>query len=104
MFAKTDKNIKAIKLPTEYSKLSISDRIEVRKAYIAQQHHKCFYCHRRFTQDPPKEIHNKKIHPELFPQGFFNSPIHLHHDHNTDITIGAVHAFCNAILWQYEGK
>ena len=31
-------------------------------------------------------------------------PIHLHHDHDTDLTIGAVHAYCNAILWEYHNE
>jgi len=30
--------------------------------------------------------------------------MHLHHNHETDMTEGAVHAYCNAVLWQYEGK
>jgi hypothetical protein len=32
------------------------------------------------------------------------SPIHLQHDHDTGLTEGAVHAYCNAVLWQYEGR
>lgn len=31
-------------------------------------------------------------------------PVHLHHDHKTGLTIGAVHAKCNAVLWQYYGE
>jgi hypothetical protein len=30
--------------------------------------------------------------------------IHLQHCHKTNMTEGAVHAYCNAVLWQYEGK
>jgi hypothetical protein len=28
----------------------------------------------------------------------------LHHCHQTGLTIGAVHAKCNAVLWQYHGE
>jgi hypothetical protein len=31
-------------------------------------------------------------------------PVHLQHSHVTGLTEGAVHAFCNAVLWQYEGR
>ena len=31
-------------------------------------------------------------------------PIHLQHNHSTDMTEGAVHAYCNCVLWQYEGR
>jgi len=44
------------------------------------------------------------IKKSLFPRGFFGYPIHLHHSHDTGMTIGAVHAHCNAVLWQYEGE
>lgn len=40
----------------------------------------------------------------LFPVGFLNSPIHLQHCHKTDMTEGAVHAMCNAVMWVYEGR
>ena len=39
----------------------------------------------------------------IFPENFFDHSIHLHHDHDTGMTIGAVHAHCNAVLWEYEG-
>ncbi|AGI61771.1 hypothetical protein VCO139_0016 [Vibrio phage VCO139] len=41
---------------------------------------------------------------KLFPKNMFQYPIHLHHDHNTGMTIGAVHARCNAVLWEYYGE
>ena len=40
----------------------------------------------------------------LFPPNFFKWPVHLHHSHDTGMTIGAVHARCNAVLWQYHGE
>jgi hypothetical protein len=44
------------------------------------------------------------IDRELFPPGFFNYPVHLHHSHNSGLTIGAVHSYCNAVLWHYHGE
>ena len=35
---------------------------------------------------------------------FFKWPVHLHHCHDTGMTTGAVHCYCNAVLWQYPGK
>ena len=40
----------------------------------------------------------------LFPAFFLSHPIHLQHNHETNMTEGAVHARCNAVLWQYEGR
>ena len=31
-------------------------------------------------------------------------PIHLQHSHNTGVTEGAVHNYCNAVMWQYDGR
>lgn len=46
----------------------------------------------------------RRINMRMFPKGFFNHPVHLQHCHKTDMTEGAVHAQCNAIMWQYEGR
>lgn len=31
-------------------------------------------------------------------------PVHLQHNHDTGMTEGAVHARCNAVMWQYLGR
>jgi hypothetical protein len=49
-------------------------------------------------------VMSKKINVDLFPPNFFKWPVHLHHDHRTGMTIGAVHCRCNAVLWQYHGE
>ena len=46
----------------------------------------------------------KKINWKLFPPFFLRFPIHLQHNHDTNMTEGAVHAYCNAVMWQYEGR
>ncbi len=93
-----------MKLPTDYTKLSWKERILVREEYIKLQNSKCFYCKCDIFSDPPSTILNKYVSRKLFPAIFFNSPIHLQHDHETNLTEGAVHSYCNAVMWQYEGR
>lgn len=88
-------------LPQKYSKLSFSQRREVREQYIKEQEGLCYFCKKSLKSSP---VHDKEIDWSLFPKGFLRSPIHLHHCHDTDNTIGAVHNFCNAVLWQYYGE
>jgi len=92
------------KLPVEYTKITQAVRREVREQYIAEQNGLCIFCHAPLVEDPPKNITDKKINMSLFPSGFLNSPIHLQHSHITNMTEGAVHAYCNAVLWQYYGR
>ena len=49
-------------------------------------------------------ITNKYIDWDLFPENFLKAPIHLQHNHNTGMTEGAVHNYCNAVMWQYEHR
>ena len=92
------------KLPVHYSRLSMSERREVREQYIREQQGLCYHCEVPLNEEPSNEVAVLDVSPDLFPEGFFKHPIHLHHDHDTDMTIGAVHAHCNAVLWEYEGK
>jgi hypothetical protein len=62
------------------------------------------YCGARLDGDPPLTVLMKKINWKLFPKGFRNHPVHLQHCHTTGMTEGAVHAYCNAVLWQYHGR
>ena len=102
MFAKTDKTVQ--ELPVMYSKLTHAERFNVRLAYIEAQDRRCHYCKNLFTELPPEDVYNRKINVKLFPVNFFEYPIHLHHNHETDMTIGAVHCHCNAVLWQFHGE
>jgi len=90
--------------PVDYTKLSRYERREVREKYIEEQGGNCWYCKSNIYEDPPENILNKKINWKLFPKGFLNYPIHLQHSHKTNMTEGAVHAYCNAVLWQYHKK
>lgn len=92
------------KLPTDYTKLTPTERRKVREIYVVKQEHRCFYCNRSLLMPPPKTILDKDIDWELFPENFLRNPIHLQHNHKTNMTEGAVHAYCNAVMWQYDGR
>jgi hypothetical protein len=93
-----------MKLPVNYNKIPFYQRRIVREEYIKLQEGKCYYCKYSLNEQPSNSVLNKKINKKLFPLNFFNWPIHLHHDHTTGMTIGAVHCHCNAILWQFHGE
>lgn len=93
-----------MKLPVDYTKLTASERRNVRNIYVTKQDNKCFYCNESLDVLPPKRILNLKINWKLFPPNFLRYPVHLQHNHSSGMTEGAVHAYCNAVLWQYEGK
>lgn len=93
-------------LPVKYSTLNQreGEKAIVRNEYIKLQNGLCYYCNLPLLGNPPKQITDKNINWKLFPPNFLKYPMHLHHNHETDMTEGAVHAYCNAVLWQYEGK
>lgn len=93
-----------MELPTDYTKLKPKEKKEVRLKYIQEQNNLCMYCGETLDSVAPIRITNMPINWRLFPQGFLQNPIHLQHNHNTNMTEGAVHAYCNAVLWQYEGR
>lgn len=94
--------MKKYNLPVDYTKLQWFDRKAVREQYIQEQEGKCFYCGFKLEEEPPISITEKEINWNLFPPNFLAHPIHLQHDHFTGLTEGAVHAYCNAVMWQYE--
>lgn len=93
-----------VSLPVDYTKLSGKQRREVRELYRIHQNDLCPYCQNKLDSEPAQAVLDAAIDLGLFPFGFLKNPIHLHHDHNTGMTIGAVHARCNAVLWQYHGE
>ena len=90
--------------PQKYSRLSRKQRRQLREAYVMEQKELCYWCGHLLHNPPPENITNLNINWSLFPSGFLNSPIHLQHNHDTDLTEGAVHAYCNAVMWQYHGR
>lgn len=93
-----------IALPANYSLLSPQERREARAEYARQQKGLCYHCKAPLSDDPPASITKLKIDWRRFPPNFLRWPHHLHHCHDTDMTIGVVHAYCNAVLWQYHGE
>lgn len=93
-----------MKLPQLYSKLSPLKKRRVREKYIEVQDGKCYWCGEDIFAAPPLRIEATHINKNLFPLNFFNYPIHLQHNHSTDETEGAVHARCNAVMWQYHRR
>lgn len=93
-----------MKLPVDYEVLSPSERRGVREEYVKIQNGLCFYCGEPLSGEPRKDVAEKSVRASLFPLNFFKWPIHLQHNHDTGMTEGAVHCYCNAVLWQYEGR
>jgi len=88
----------------KYSQLTPFERKQVREEFIRLQKNKCFYCKKSLLNEPPLKITNMKIDWDNFPDNFLKYPIHLQHNHLTDEVEGAVHSYCNAVMWQYEGR
>lgn len=91
-------------LPVMYDKLSFVNRRIVREMYIKQQGGCCMHCGISLSELPCDSVATKRINWKLFPENFLKHPIHLQHCHKTGLTEGAVHAYCNAVLWQYYGR
>lgn len=93
-----------IDLPVNYHKLHWVERKQIREQYIEKQNKKCYYCKCNLYEPAPSHITDKEIDWKLFPENFLKYPIHLQHDHDTGMTEGAVHNYCNAVMWQYERR
>jgi hypothetical protein len=96
--------MKKYELPVDYTKLSAKKRREVREQYVEEQGGKCHYCGHNLDEKVPEHIRALPILWELFPPNFLRYPVHLQHNHSTGMTEGAVHSYCNAVMWQYEGR
>ena len=93
-----------VDLPTLYDNLTPAGRRRVRERYVQEQGGMCWFCKEDLDEEPPTKVTDKPINLRLFPPGFLKSPVHLQHDHVTGLTEGAVHGYCNAVLWQYMGR
>jgi len=93
-----------MKLPVLYDEIPPKERWKVREEYIKVQDGLCQHCKNPLVGLASTEVMSKKINLNLFPEAFLDHPIHLHHCHKTGLTIGAVHARCNAVLFQYYGE
>ena len=91
-------------VPLYYKKLSLWQRKELRSAYAEAQNGLCAYCGEPLDEPAPERITDRPINWSLFPENFLRHPVHLQHNHETGLTEGAVHAYCNAVMWQYDGR
>ena len=91
-------------LPVQYHALTFDERRSVRMQYIDLQKGKCMYCDCDLEGEPPPWITEKGINWGLFPKNFLKYKIHLQHNHSTGFTEGVAHAYCNAVMWQYEQR
>ena len=91
-----------VKLPVKYDALSHQRRRMVRQEYVKLQGGRCYHCNGQLSGPPSAKVSMFWINRKLLPVHFFKHKIHLHHDHKTGLTIGAVHSHCNAVLWQYH--
>jgi|TARA_R110002153_G_scaffold235403_1_gene388768 hypothetical protein len=96
--------MKTHQLPVAYSTISSYTRKKVREQYVREQDGKCYWCHELLNSDPHPLIKERDVNLALFPPHFLKYPVHLQHNHDTDMTEGAVHARCNAVMWQYHGR
>jgi len=87
-----------------YDRMTWQQRREVRLGYVRSQKGLCYHCKGDLEKPSRSPVHASKIDWTKFPPNFRQNPVHLHHNHMSGMTIGAVHAHCNAVLWQYYGE
>jgi len=90
--------------PMLYREMTPKARRIMRNEYVEEQGGMCFFCGEPLADPPPDHVHKKKLNMKLFPPNFLSHPVHLQHDHVSGLTEGAVHAYCNGVWWQYNGR
>lgn len=92
--------------PGHYRGMTPIQRRKKRHEYAQAQSGKCWHCQKPLSGEPAAHVRSLPINWGRFPggTGFLEHAEHLHHDHRTGLTIGTVHALCNAVLWQYYGQ
>ncbi len=93
-----------MKLPAKYKALSAAERRKARGLYVLAQSNLCWHCGLPLDEEPTAIMDEFPVNKSLFPGGFFNWLMHLHHCHKTGMTLGVVHCYCNAVLWEYHGE
>jgi hypothetical protein len=78
-----------------------AQRAVLRARYVKDQSGLCYYCKHSLNKSPPCSI---LVRPILVRKSYLRYRVHLHHSHKTGLTLGAVHALCNAVLWHYHGE
>lgn len=92
-------------IPAYYDNLTFYERRMVREEYILLQKGLCYYCNCTLDSDAPLSLRERfPLDQRRWGPEFLKHPIHLHHCHRSGLTLGATHAYCNAILAQYHGE
>ena len=94
----------SMRLPMAYRDLNQTHRRLVREEYARRQGGLCLHCKHPLSGHPSFEVQAALVDRSRFPIGFFEYPVHLHHNHKTGMTLGAVHALCNAVLFEQHGE
>jgi hypothetical protein len=102
-FAKVDV-LQKLEIPMKYDDIPVDRKYVVREMYVLEQKGLCYHCKCPLHQPPPDFVTDIPITRDLFPDNFFKSPMHLHHSHVTGMTLGVVHNYCNAVLWEHHGE
>jgi hypothetical protein len=117
-----------MQLPIDYDSASPKKRREAREEYVKLQKGLCCFCNYPLSEPMIdsvktkyplefdykddsvivarwKSFKGKKIWVKAtFPPGMLDSPVHLHHDHKTGLTIGATHDYSNIISYFVHGN
>ena len=92
--------------PQRYRDLNTNQRRKLRDEYVEHFRGRCLYCGLKLDGKPSRIVRDSvdEIEWDDLPggkEGFLSNPIHLHHDHGTGLTLGPVHALCNAHSWHF---
>ena len=87
-----------LELPTKYSSLSGERLSAVKEAYICLQRERCWLCGNNLYELSKYLVDNPKLMPLCGNELAERYPLHLHHDHDTGLTLGVTHAECNIII------
>lgn len=87
-----------------YDDLTQPERQQLRNLYVQAQDGKCCHCQEPLDGPPAESVSGREITPDLYPPNFFRFSVHLHHNRKTGLTVGEVHNYCNAVLWEHHGE
>ena len=90
-----------MKLPRYYDAMTTDERREAREEYAHRQDGACWFCGHPLAEKSPLELKRVDVNWFRFPSKFLAYQVHLQHDHKTGLTEGAIHAYCNAVSFDY---
>ncbi len=95
------------KFPQRYRDLNSNQRRKLRDEYIEYFNGRCMYCDELLDDEPHEFVRQSADQIDWDDlaggkEGFLKNPVHLHHDHQTGLTLAAIHAMCNAHSWHFH--